>query len=222
MNNVNSITALLQQRRQDISECRNTPQSSLPSTLTARSNMAVKALGRWHTRDRFFEVFAVSRQMAITCKEDVCYREDVLPWLKAVNEAYGDGTAEDFVTIQMVNISEFSGATDKIPPQQARELAQMIVQNYPYLNPAEVMLFCRRFKEGRYERFYRSVDPMAILRSLRQFIEERNKAKERIAKEAAADRQKAQDALDPPMTYEEYRALKAKQAAEAHKTSVDV
>ncbi len=184
--------------------------------------MAVKALGRWETKKKFLETFHVSRQMAITAKEEVCYREDILPWLKAINEAYGSDTAEDFVTVQLVNLSEFSGATDKVPQEQARELAVMIVQNYPYLNPAEVMLFCRRFKEGRYEKFYRAVDPIAILRSLRQFVEDRNKAKARLAKETEKARQQAQDELEPPMTYAEYLAIKAKNAAETQETDADV
>lgn len=174
--------------------------------------MAVKALERWQTRERFFEVFAVNRQIAITAKEDVCFREDILPWLKAVNEAYGEGAAEDFVMIQMVNLSEFSGATDKITAPQARELAQMIVDSYPYLNPAEIMLFCKRFKQGRYERFYKTVDPMAILRGLKQFIGERALAKERLVRQAATKKQLKEDELNPPMTYEEYKALKVKSA----------
>lgn len=186
--------------------------------------MAVKALDRWQTRERFFEVFAVNRQIAITAKEDVCFREDILPWLKAVNEAYGEGTAEDFVMIQMVNLSEFSGATDKIAAPQARELAQIIVDSYPYLNPAEIMLFCKRFKQGRYERFYKTVDPMAILRSLKQFISERALVKERLARQAETEKRLKEDELNPPMTYEEYKALKLKNAEmgqEAIKTGAD-
>lgn len=186
--------------------------------------MAVKALDRWQTRERFFEVFSVNRQIAITAKEDVCFREDILPWLKAVNEAYGEGTAEDFVMIQMVNLSEFSGATDKIAAPQAKELAQMIVNGYPYLNPAEIMLFCKRFKQGHYERFYKTVDPMAILRSLKQFLSERTLAKERLARQAEAEKRIREDELNPPMTYEEYKALKLKSAEtgqEATKTDTD-
>ncbi len=177
--------------------------------------MAVKALERWQTREKFFDVFAVSRQVAITAKEDVCFREDILPWLKAVNEAYGEGTAEDFVMIQMVNLSEFSGAMDKIAAPQARELAQMIVGDYPYLNPAEIMLFCRRFKQGNYERFYKTVDPMAILRSLKKFIEERALIKERISKAKVEENRRKEDELHPPMTYNEYKALIQKRAETA-------
>ncbi len=174
--------------------------------------MAIRAAERWKTKERFFEVFHVSRQTEITRNEDVCFREDVLPWLKAINEAYGEDVAEDFVTIQIVNLSEFSGATDKIGAPQARELAQMVVNDFPYLNPAEIMLFCKRFKQGRYERFYKTVDPMAILRSLGRFVEERNVRKETLAKEARKRQQAEEDALNPPMTYEEYKSLKLKSA----------
>ena len=41
---------------------------------------------------------------------------------------------------------------------------------------AEIMLFCRRFKKGSYDKFYGSVDPIAIMRGLNVFCRERNEA----------------------------------------------
>ena len=59
---------------------------------------------------------------------------------------------------------------------QLRELVQLITSDKYFLNMAEIMLFCHRFKTGRYEKLYGTVDPMAIMRSLREFQYERNDA----------------------------------------------
>lgn len=66
------------------------------------------------------------------------------------------------------------------------------MQEFYYLNAAEVMLFFRRFKLGRYGRFYGSVDPQVITRALGDFRRDRMDAisrhdaeQERLEREAA-------------------------------------
>ena len=55
-------------------------------------------------------------------------------------------------------------------------MVKLVLGEYGMLNVAEFMLFCRRMKLGRYGTFYGSVDPMAIMRSIRMFLRERGDA----------------------------------------------
>ena len=70
---------------------------------------------------------------------------------------YGEGLTRGWLTAQLVNLSEFSGARDKINDMQLRELVQLIISDKYFLNMAEIMLFCHRFKTGRYEKLYGTV-----------------------------------------------------------------
>lgn len=98
------------------------------------------------------------------------------PKLRILAEAYGQHTAESWLTIQLNDLSEFAGCKGKLSKRQYEELAKMILETYPHYNLAEFMLFCHRFKLCRYGRFYGVVDPMVILQSLDKFNEEREQA----------------------------------------------
>lgn len=98
------------------------------------------------------------------------------PKLRILAEAYGQHTAESWLTIQLNDLSEFAGCKGKLSKRQYEELAKMILETYPHYNLAEFMLFCHRFKLCRYGRFYGAVDPMVILQSLDKFNEEREQA----------------------------------------------
>lgn len=98
------------------------------------------------------------------------------PTLSDVRRLYGQSAAKAWLVAQLVNISEFCGARTKITDTQAIELAELICGEYFFLKLPEFMLFCRRFKSGRYRQFYGSVDPMAIMASVREFLAERNEA----------------------------------------------
>lgn len=93
-----------------------------------------------------------------------------------MNLAYGFGTAQEWLAYQITDLSEFSGARDKITDRQLDQIIQLITDDYGFLNMAEIMLFCRRFKRGLYDKFYGSVDPIAIMQGLNEFCRERNEA----------------------------------------------
>jgi hypothetical protein len=104
---------------------------------------------------------------------------------------------------QLVNLSEFCGAKDKLSVPQLEDLAYIISQQFYYLKISELMLFFFRFKSGQYGRFYGTVDPLIIVSALRDFCKERGsiidrhdqQEKQRLREQAAAD----------AVTWEEYR-----------------
>ncbi len=91
---------------------------------------------------------------------------------------------------------------------QLRELVQLIISDKYFLNMAEIMLFCHRFKTGRYEKLYGTVDPMAIMRSLREFLYERNDAFHE-KEQKALDEKMRRDSLNA-VSYREYLERKMK------------
>lgn len=132
-------------------------------------------MARWPSAESLMATFHVDRQVAYTRDPSRCHFGKA-PTLNAVNAAFGRGTAEEWLTFQLGNLSEFSGAREKITNEQIGQLAQLIRGDYGFLNMAEMMLFCRRFKAGHYGEFYGSVDPITIMRGLRAFCTERANA----------------------------------------------
>lgn len=166
---------------------------------------------RWDTRDSLLQTFHVDRQMELTKDPERCFFQNA-PTLWNVNIGYGFGTAQEWLAYQIADLSEFSGARDKITDRQLDQIIQLITDDYGFLNMAEIMLFCRRFKKGSYDKFYGSVDPIAIMKGLNEFVRERNEAyakRERTQQE----RKEWQDAHNPNiMSREEWDIIKQVQA----------
>lgn len=132
-------------------------------------------LQRWKTRDDLLHTFCIDKQIELTKIPERCFFQNA-PTLWTVNLAYGFGTAQEWLAYQITDLSEFSGAKDKITDRQLDEIIQLITDDYGFLNLAEIMLFCRRFKKGSYDKFYGSVDPISIMQGLNVFCRERNEA----------------------------------------------
>ena len=137
--------------------------------------MLTAMLQRWATRDSLLQTFHIDKQMELTKDPERCYFQNA-PTLWTVNLAYGFGTAQEWLAYQITDLSEFSGARDKITDRQLDQIIQLITDDYGFLNMAEIMLFCRRFKRGLYDKFYGSVDPISIMQGLNEFCRERNEA----------------------------------------------
>lgn len=135
----------------------------------------MKIRNRWRTRQSLLQTFHVNRQLELTKEPARCHFSNA-PSLWNVNIVYGFGTAQEWLTYQIADLSEFSGARDKITDRQLDQIIQLITDDYGFLNMAEIMLFCRRFKKGTYDKFYGSVDPIAIMKGLNEFCRERNDA----------------------------------------------
>lgn len=151
--------------------------------------------------------FHINRQIELTKEPERCHFQNA-PTLWTVNLAYGFGTAQEWLTYQITDLSEFSGARGKITDGQLDQIVQLITDDYGFLNMAEIMLFCRRFKRGLYDKFYGSVDPIAIMQGLNEFCRERNEAYDKRERELQA--QKTRQYLHNPdnMPYEEYIIIK--------------
>ena len=166
---------------------------------------------RWDTRDSLLQTFHVDRQMELTKDPERCFFQNA-PTLWNVNIGYGFGTAQEWLAYQIADLSEFSGARDKITDRQLDQIIQLITDDYGFLNMAEIMLFCRRFKKGSYDKFYGSVDPIAIMKGLNEFVRERNEAYA-LRERTQQERKQWLDTHNPNiMSREEWDIIKQVQA----------
>lgn len=139
--------------------------------------------------------FHVDRQSDLTQNPERCYFQNA-PSLWTVNAAYGNGTAQEWLVYQITNLSEFSGARAKLTDTQLNETVQLIVDHYGFLNMAEVMLFCRLFKCGKFDKFYGTVDPMAIMQGINTFCRDIRAEKDRYVLERKTRRQEVEKEKD--------------------------
>ena len=153
------------------------------------------------TDKQFLNTFNPDAQFEAVKNEFFCYFGNV-PTLNHLNTAYLSNTAQQWLVAQLFDLSEFVGARDKLNENQLRQLAQIIVTQYSYLRVTELMLFFYYFKLGKYAEFYGSVDPLAITKSLREFMRERNVAKYNYERKMEALKEE-QDKLNA-ITYKEY------------------
>lgn len=68
------------------------------------------------------------------------------------------------------------------------------------------MLFFNRFKQGKYGRFYGTVDPLVIMTALQEFLRERSDAI--VLHERERQRLKRVEMNKGNVSYEEYKKLK--------------
>ena len=111
--------------------------------------------------------------MKICSDTNLCFFGES-PVLSEINMAYGEKTSMMWLIPQLFDLSEYCGCKEKLDETKLRQLAYVISTEFYYLKVTELMLFFHRFKSGRYDRFYGSVDPLLITRSLRTFLTERN------------------------------------------------
>lgn len=150
-------------------------------------------------------------------------REMQSPMLGVMSEAFPETidprsgeTVKDSAVMwmesQLLAVSMFCGAREKMNEWQSKSLCTQIINEHPQLTLMEFILFCSRLRSARYGKFYGSIDPAAILGSLDMFLKDRNhdlwqrqEEEERLRKERA-DAEARKNAI----SYEEYLRRKGK------------
>ena len=114
-------------------------------------------------------------QREICGSPSLCFFGD-FPTIATISKNYGIKTSVAWLIPQLLDLSEFCGCKEKLQGRPLESTAWLIAQNYYYLKVSELMLFFSRFKQGKYGRFYGSVDPLIIMSALIDFVRERNDA----------------------------------------------
>lgn len=191
-----SITDILQQRKEKLTRPALSPSSSVVS------NQIIASYG---SREKFLMAFNPDTQRSMAADTDKCFFEN-FPTLSQINATYSRQTAEAWLVPQLYDLSNYCGARDKLQGRPLEQCAEVIAQEFHYLKVSELMLFFHRFKSGRYGRFYGTVDPLIIVTALRDFCQERGQAYDQH--EQQLRQQRDEEYRSRAITYEEYQARK--------------
>lgn len=150
-----------------------------------------------HSPADVLEAYGVELQMTIasaaTNVADLTFVPKT-PTLRVFAEAYGPVLAAKWVQLHLLEVNKFSGVSAKLNDYQLDALAVQIVTAYAGLNLLEFILFCSRLRSGKYEKFYGSVDPMRIMSSLEDFMENRRRDVNRVVEEREKDKREQERA----------------------------
>ncbi len=153
-----------------LGECKATPPSSLNSEARG-------ALERYGSRTKFLTTFRFDNLNVHVAPAtlDRCFF-GAAPSLVNVDNAFGDGTAEEWLSYMLVAISQQCGARTKLDTFQLRNLARLFRTWHYDLKVTELEVFFSRLIGGHYGRYaYDSVDPQLIMAALWQFRKDRNR-----------------------------------------------
>jgi hypothetical protein len=168
----------------------------------------VAIVRRFGNRDYFLAKVNPSTQAAFARQPETAVMGEY-PTLRAVNEAYGPTFSEQWLYVEIADMSLFVGAKN-LDKRQQMQLAQVIATEYRHLKVTELLLFFHRFKTGRYGHFYGSVDPMVITCALRTFIAERNELIARYEQQRREQEEEEYRKNHPPMSYDEWKSKQSK------------
>lgn len=172
---------------------------------------------RYGTAARFLQTFSPDLQLFAAKQPERAYF-GTAPRLETVAAGYGEEVAIVWICVEVENLNNFAGVKEKMPVGRQKELARVILAEYPRLKTSELLLFFHRIKSGRYGRFYGMVDALFITSALVQFMDERQTETARFR--ADRQRQLQRAAASSPrggITHTEYiELLKLKQKQENH------
>lgn len=95
------------------------------------------------------------------------------PTLGSIRRKYSEDFQIAYVSVWIVNLNDFVNALRKMSPEQIDETATIIVQEYPYLNLADINLVFRKIKKGEFGQLFAEIDGMKILSWFEQYASER-------------------------------------------------
>lgn len=171
---------------------------------------------RYGTAAQFLQTFTPDLQLTVARYTQRAYF-GTAPAIGTVAAGYGEEAAAVWICIEVENLNNFAGVKEKMPVSRQKELARVILAEYPRLKVTELLLFFHRLKSGRYGRFYGMVDALFITSALVQFMEERQTETARFKAEQQRREQRPSSSPSGGITYAEYlEFLKAKQKKENH------
>lgn len=127
---------------------------------------------RYGTAAQFLQTFSPDLQLTAARYPERAYF-GTAPAMRTVAGGYGEEVAVVWICIEVENVNNFAGVKEKMPVARQKELARLILTEYPRLKVSELLLFFHRLKCGRYGRFYGMVDALFITSALVQFMDER-------------------------------------------------
>lgn len=181
--------------------------TEMPISVSISNNNLTQCQQLLISADNFLRTYNPSEQFKLCANEVDCYFAKT-PNINAIAEAFGKNVVVTWIAIQLHDLSEFSGAKEKLSIEQIDQTAKIISQFFGNLKPEELMLFFLQFKAGVYGKFYGAIDGMTITEKLREFVEEKNYKIQQLSEEQSRSERKqhSEEIEKNAMTYDEWLA----------------
>ena len=101
-----------------------------------------------------------------------CINADT-PALSIIRKDIGEAKLNQLIKIWIADMNDFLNISRKMNLKQAEQTATMIIEDFYYLNIADINLVFTRAKKGHYGNLYESLDGMKIYTWFDQYSQER-------------------------------------------------
>lgn len=99
-----------------------------------------------------------------------------LPSIGSIKKAFGDVFCQAYIETWIINFNDFVNLGKGMIGPQSMETALMIMEEFYYLNLADINLVFKRAKSGYYGQLYDRLDGQIILGWFRAYAMERSQA----------------------------------------------
>ncbi|MEI7526012.1 MAG: DUF6633 family protein [Mariniphaga sp.] len=127
------------------------------------------------TKQSFLAEYAPAKCLRVFARENspALAISSSAPTLASIRREYSEDFQIAYVSVWIVNLNDFVNALRKMSPEQIEETATIIVQEYPYLNLADINLVFRKIKKGEFGQLFAEIDGMKVLSWFEQYAQER-------------------------------------------------
>lgn len=143
---------------------------------------------------------------------------DEIPTLGLIRRTYGEEIAIEWLSIQFGSMNDYAEQGVGIREDQIKELSELFLSEYYYINLLEVCFFIARLKLGKYGQFYGAIGPMKIMSSMCEYIRERKNDMKQYErkKKREEDQNRINQYSEKCITYEEYVKQKNNKITKKH------
>jgi len=127
------------------------------------------------SRERFIQEYGIA-----ACREkyeevNSCSKalETSSPLLSHVKNSYGKQSAIAYIETWLYNLNDYLNISRRLKKEQIYETALYIIQDYYFLNIAEIHLFFKKIKKGEFGNLYEGIDGYKVLSFLKEYDNER-------------------------------------------------
>jgi len=127
------------------------------------------------TKQSFLAEYAPSKCLRVFARENspALAINSSAPTLASIRREYSEDFQIAYVSVWIVNLNDFVNALRKMSPEQIEETATIIVQEYPFLNLADINLVFRKIKKGEFGQLFAEIDGMKVLSWFERYAQER-------------------------------------------------
>jgi hypothetical protein len=131
--------------------------------------------GELATASQFLTNFSPGKCLRIFKKADTpaLTIKSGAPTLASIKKEYSEDFSQAYVAVWIVNLNDFINASRKMSPPQIEETAILILQEYYYLNLADINLIFKRIKKGEFGQLYTELDGIKLLSWFEKYTNER-------------------------------------------------